>query len=73
MPYLGFEIDHDHVDLSTSISSTGIELMLATGWSNRHINIERPQGYLNSIIFLLSRDEAINLRDWLNKAIEEVE
>ena len=68
----GIEIDHGHVDLSTGIIEGNIELMLGQGWAGRHHSSERPQGYLNSIVFLMNHEEASKLRDWLSVAIDEL-
>jgi hypothetical protein len=66
------EIDHGDADLSCGIHNGKIEIMIGEDWAGRDHGPDRPQGYMRSLFFGLTSEEATKLRDWLNYAISQV-
>ena len=64
-PTGGIEIDHGDADLSAAIHEGKLEIMIGEDWAGRHHGPDRPQGYLRSLDFKMTMEEARAFRDWL--------
>lgn len=69
-PTGGIEIDHGDADLSAAIREGHVEIMIGEDFSGRHHGPERPQGYMRSLDFKMTMEDARVFRDWLTRVLD---